>query len=147
MKKDILTLLQQARSDDERDWLVMQLSLDNLAPELREAVWAASILRWFDIEYLKATLNNTAFNRFDDLIALSFVEPFESRGYNIHERSRKLLEKHLWNEKPEYYRQLSLNALTYCSTQNLEDTLWMIEYISHMLVAKPKQGPGEFNSI
>ena len=145
--EDILTRLRQARSDEEREWLVMQLSLDNMNAELREAVWAASILRWFDAEYLKATLNNSAFDRFDDLIHLSFVEPFENRGYNIHERSHKLLEKHLWDERPEYYRQLSQRASAYCFSQDLEDTGWMIEYICHLLVAEPERGVNEFRNI
>ena len=54
MEKDIFGYWKDANSDEERDWLVMQYSLDSLRPELQEAIWAASILRWFDEEYLKA---------------------------------------------------------------------------------------------
>ncbi|TVL97154.1 MAG: hypothetical protein CV087_22730 [Candidatus Brocadia sp. WS118] len=145
--QDIFKLLQNAGSEEERDWIVMQFSLDNLKPELQEAVWGASLLRWFDEKYLKATLNNPAFNGFEELIALSFVEPFGDRGFNIHERSRKMLEKHLWHEKAEYYLTLSQRACEYCSSQNLEDVEWMIEYTGHLLITNPVEGSNQFENI
>jgi len=147
MKKDLLLLLQEAKNEEEREWIIMQLSLNNLTPEIQEAVWAASILGWFDKDYLKAVLNKPSLNFFNDLIGLSYVERFENKGYNIHERSRKLLEKRLWEDKLHYYRGLSLRASDYCFTQNLEETNWMIEYICHLLIVKPEQGAYKFYNI
>ncbi len=146
MSTDILSLLQQAKTPAERSWLLMQLSLESLSSELQEAVWAAAVLRWFDESYLKAVLDNPAFSSFEQLISLSYLEPFENRGYNIHELSRKLLQQRLWDERPDYYRQLSSRAAEYCAKQNLDDFEWNCEYICHLLIANPEHGADKFNS-
>ncbi|MBE9472161.1 MAG: hypothetical protein IMY75_08670, partial [Chloroflexi bacterium] len=97
----LLTRLQAAQSDEEREWLVMQFSLDNMTPAVREAVWAAAIPHWFDADFLAALLDERgerAEELYQALQEFSFVEVFPGRGYNLHERSRALLLGRLWQD-------------------------------------------------
>src|SRR5262245_18492844 len=99
MNDDLLSKLVAAQRDEELEWLAMQFSLDSLAPEVHEAVWAAAIPHWFDVHFLVALLDKPeteTLSIFKQLLALSFIEPFQDRGYNIHERSRSLLLQRLW---------------------------------------------------
>jgi tetratricopeptide (TPR) repeat protein len=133
MSGDILAQLQAAGSDEEREWLVMQFSLDNLPPATREAVWAAAIPHWFDADFLAALLDEPGFG-FENLVALSFVEPFPGRGYNLHEGSRALLLRRLWEEDAGRYRELSQRAAAYCGGQDQTDTGWRVETVYHQLL-------------
>jgi tetratricopeptide (TPR) repeat protein len=147
MSDDLLSKLLAAPSDEEREWVVMQFSLDSLAPEIREAVWAAAIPHWFDANFLAALLGKSEAETlpiFKQLLALSFIEPFQEWGYNIHERSRSLLLQRLWHHDQPRYRQFAQRAANYCSNQDQSDTGWRIEYIYHLLIADPEQGATEF---
>jgi tetratricopeptide (TPR) repeat protein len=146
MKEDLLARLQAAQSDEEREWLVLELSLSNLPAPVREAVWAAAIPHWFDAAYLAALLADpdltslTPFGGLEALTSLSFVEPLPGRGYNVHERTQTLLRDRLWQTDRERYRDLSHRAANYCADQDQDDTGWRAETIFHLLVAEPDAG-------
>ena len=134
----LLTRLQAARSDEEREWLVMQFSLDNVAPAVREAVWVAAIPHWFDAGFLAALLDERgerAQELYQALQEFSFVEVFPGRGYNLHERSRALLLGRLWQDDQARYRELSQRAAAHCAGQDQTDTGWRVETIYHQLLA------------
>ncbi|MBE2197833.1 MAG: tetratricopeptide repeat protein, partial [Anaerolinea sp.] len=136
--QEFLSKLEAAQSDEEREWLVMQFSLDSLSPALRAAVWAAAVPHWFDQPYLNAILGDEAALSeadFQTLCGLSFVEPFPERGYNVHERTRELLLARLWDDAPDRYRELSGRATAYCAGQEQEDTGWRVETLYHQLLA------------
>ena len=139
----LLTRLQAAQSDEEREWLVMQFSLDNMAPAVREAVWAAAIPHWFDADFLAALLDERgerAQELYQALQEFSFVEVFPGRGYNLHERSRALLLGRLWQDDQARYRELSQRAAAHCAGQDQTDTGWRVEMVYHLLVAEPDRG-------
>ena len=142
MSEDILARLLAADSDEEREWLVLSLSLDNLPPTIRAAAWAAAIPHWFDQAFLNALLGDTPLSTadFQTLCDLSFVEPLPGRGYNVHERTRSLLLTRLWRDDPEQYQQLSRYAAIYCATQDQEDTAWRVEWIYHLQIVNPDEG-------
>jgi tetratricopeptide (TPR) repeat protein len=143
MTNDLLPRLQAAQSDEEREWLVMQFSLESVDPGMREAVWVAAIPHWFDGPFLTALLDEPEAeigHILEKLVDLSFVEPFPGRGYNVHKRSRTLLLTHLWRENPDRYRNLSRRALAFAERQNHMDVAWRIEIIYHQLVAEPDNG-------
>jgi len=145
----LLAQLQAAQSDEEREWLVMQLSLANMAAPLRQAVWAAAIPHWFDAGFLAALLDEEdeqAYELYQALQVPSFVEPFPGRGYNLHERSRALLLQKLWGEERERYRELSRRAAAYCARQDQADTGWRVETVYHLLVADPDRGADQLQS-
>jgi tetratricopeptide (TPR) repeat protein len=149
MSDDLLTQLQAAQSDEEREWIVLQFSLNNLDPAVREAVWAAAIPHWFDAPFLSALLDNPGFassEHFSSLLALSFIESFPGRGYNVHERTRALLLKRLWQDDREKYRTLSRRAADYCAWEE-SDTLWRVETISHLLIADPDRGVSQLIDV
>jgi superfamily II DNA or RNA helicase/tetratricopeptide (TPR) repeat protein len=146
---DLLSKLMAASSHEEREWLVMQFSLDNLASEVSEGVWAAAIPHWFDANFLAVLLDKSDAETlpiFKQLLALSFIEPFQERGYNIHERSRSLLLQQLWHDDQPRYLKFAQRAADYCSNQDQSDMGWRIEYIYHLLIAHPEQGATEFAS-
>ena len=149
MTDNLLSELSKASSDEEREWIVMQFSLNNLAPELQEAVWAAAIPHWFDVSFLAALLDKTATEThpiFEQLLTLSFIESFQGRGYNVHERSRSLLLRQLWKTDQPRYRELAQRAADYCVEQDQSDTGWRIEYVYHLLIADPDEGVREYQS-
>jgi len=136
---DLLAHLQSARSEEEREWLVMRFSLDSLDPAVREAVWAAAIPRWFDQKFLAALLgqpDDASFSRMvEKLLTCSFVETFPGRGYNLHERTRALLLKQLWEYEKPRYRKLNRSAADYCSHQDASDPQWRVAELYHLLLA------------
>ena len=67
MSDDLLSRLQAAGSDEEREWLVMELSLDSLEPALRQALWAAAVPHWFDDSFLAALLDEEELRAFETL--------------------------------------------------------------------------------
>jgi tetratricopeptide (TPR) repeat protein len=149
MSSDLLAQLQSAKNDEEREWIVLQFSLSNLEIVVRKAVWAAAVSHWFDEAFLGAILDTPTYSssdHFHNLISLSFIEPFPGRGYDVHERTRILLLKRLWDEDHDQYRLLSQRAADYCSTQDQADTAWRIETIYHLLVAHPDKGADELRS-
>jgi len=132
MSGDLLARLQAARSDEEREWLVLQFNLESLDPALREAAQAAAIPHWFDAEFLAVILDRPADETrplFERLIALSFVEPFPGRGHDVHERTRALLLNRLWQDDRERYREWSRRAAAYCERRDRSDPAWRIEAI------------------
>jgi tetratricopeptide (TPR) repeat protein len=145
---DFLEQLQAAKTDKERDWLVMKFSLDALDPEVREAVWAAAIPRWFDRAFLAEVLNrgiDENFERnFEKLLSLPFVEVFQGRGYNVHERSRNLLLNRLWADDASHYRELNKRAANYCGRQVQSDILWRVALLYHLLLSDENRGVVEF---
>jgi len=157
MTMDILQQIQAAQTQKEREWILMQFSLDGLTPELREAVWAAAIPHWFDKAFLDALLQKSVSNQdFETLKDLSYVEKFErglisegyklENGWNVHERTRNLLLEKLWQNQPERYRELNRRAAEYCAKQDQKNTIWRIEYLYHALLAENDGAADEFSS-
>jgi tetratricopeptide (TPR) repeat protein len=153
--QDFLSKLQNAH-ESERDWLVMEFSLQSLSETLRQAVWAAAIPHWFDRDFLNAVLTDPLKDSdFKTLTELSFVEIYPGRGFNVHERSRKLLLDKLWLDNKAYYQKLSKAAAAYFKKQNQNAIDWRIETLYHGLLANNrtaeesfiKQGLDWFNSF
>jgi tetratricopeptide (TPR) repeat protein len=139
--RDFLEKLNATDSKTEKEWLTLEFSLENLPGNVRELVWAAAVPHWFDRNFLAALLNETPRKaQFDALLDLSFVEPYPGRGHAVHERSRKLLLDKLWQSRPSQYRKLSARAAAYCAKQDRNDTAWRVEWIYHLLIAKPEVG-------
>ncbi|MCP4421919.1 MAG: hypothetical protein GY805_35345, partial [Chloroflexi bacterium] len=148
MAEDIFARLQSAKSDEEREWLLLEMNLAQLPPDVQEMVWAAAVPHWFDIPYLAAVLDMPAEKRtyWEELTALNFVESFPGRGFNIHERTRHMLLNRLWQENQDNYRELSQRAAAYCAKQDQEDPTWRIEWIYHLLIAQPEEGASQLQN-
>jgi tetratricopeptide (TPR) repeat protein len=126
----------QTTGESERDWLVMEFSLQNLSEVLRQAVWAAAIPHWFDHDFLNAVLANPLKDsEFQALTELSFFEAYPERGFNVHERSRTLLLNRLWLTNKARYQKLSKRAAAYCKKQDQKVAAWRIETLYHSLLA------------
>ncbi len=138
----LLEQLQACSTQDERERLLMRFTLERLPEHLRAAVQAAAVPRFFDRAFLNALLDqplNEA--QFAELIGLSYIEPYPGEGrFNVHERSRKLLQEKLWQEDEALYREISRRASQYCEKQDQNDTTWRTETVYHQLVAEPDKG-------
>ena len=100
---------------------------------------AATILNWFDYEYLKSILPfNLTIEMFNQLINLSHVEKFTGMGFNIHERTRNMLLSKLWETNKLRFKTLSRLALEYSMTQNQSDIQWKIDSLYHCLISNSK---------
>ncbi len=127
---DILARLQAASTQSEREWLVLELSLNRLSPVVQQAVWAAAIPHWFTQDFLAALLGEESWAEFetsggwDTLISQSFVETFPNYGYNLHERAREQLLARLWQDDVARYRDLSHKAYQYCQTHHQQLDCW-----------------------
>ena len=143
MSTDLLSRLQAATSDEEREWVVLEFSLENLEKDVRDAVWVAAIPHWFNEDFLAALLQTSPSevkNVYERMKELSFVELFPGRGYNVHERTRRLLLQEMWRDSRDRYLQLSQRALDYCAAQNQDDSIWRVEWLYHLLIADTDDG-------
>lgn len=121
MKTDIfLEKLKISSSEDERNWLITQNLINQLPPELSQAVWAAAIPHWFNAEILASLLPeyiDLIEKLYSQLQNLPFVEPFLGRGFNIHEVPRRLILQYLWKERHDEFINLSMHAANYFAQQ------------------------------
>jgi tetratricopeptide (TPR) repeat protein len=139
MTNQFLTRLAAAQTEEERSWIVTETLLETLVPELASAVWAVAIPHWFNAPILAALrpeLAAEAERLYTELQALSFVEVFPERGYNIHERTRKLMLSHLWQENAEKFRLLSARAAEYFARSSRPED--QIEWLYHLIVVDTK---------
>ncbi len=144
MNADFLARLVQAQTEEEKDWLLAELSLSVLSPELRAMALSAAVPHWFDANILGALqpdLAQQAEALYLQLQRLSFVEVFPDRGYNIHERTRKAMLKHLWETDREAFKQFSQRLVDYFGAEN---TTNRIEQIYHAVVADFEAGSNQF---
>jgi tetratricopeptide (TPR) repeat protein len=141
-----LAQLQACEHQDERDRLSLNFSLSRLPEVLRAAVQAAAVPRFFDRAFLNALLDQSLDEaQFAELTGLSYIEPYPGEGrFNVHERSRKLLQEKLWQEDEALYREISRRALQHCVKQDQDDTTWRIETVYHRLIAEPDDGVRTF---
>ena len=77
MADDLLARLQEAQSDEEREWIVLANLVQGLPQGMQMAVWAATIPHWFDKPFLQSLLSEPeqaefeAGGGFETLITLS----------------------------------------------------------------------------
>ena len=134
--KDLLEQLSAIADNEERNWLITQSLLDTLPQDLTSLVWAASIPHWFNTQILTALRPELADKvelLYYQLQSLPFVEPYAQRGHNIHELTRQLMLRKLWNERPQEYVLLSKRVSDYLSSQK-QDSEIAIEYFYNLLV-------------
>lgn len=150
MSNDFLSRLQAAKTDEEREWVVLEFSLQNLEKVIQDAVWASAIPHWFDTNFLAALLQKSVGqveSIYKRMQGLSFVEVFPNRGQNIHERTRKLLLKRLWEQDVEKYRELSRRAAEYSGDQDQADVGWRVEWIYHLLISEPDDAASRIQGV
>jgi len=140
--QELLEQLQACESQEERDWLSLRFSIAQLPKELQAAVRAAAVPRFFDRAFLNALLDHPLDEgQFAELLEQSYIEPYPGKErYNVHERSRRLLQEKLWQEDELLYREFSGRAFAYCRSQDQKDITWRIETIYHQLIAEPNKG-------
>uniref|UniRef100_UPI0040578BD8 tetratricopeptide repeat protein n=1 Tax=Candidatus Electronema sp. TaxID=2698783 RepID=UPI0040578BD8 len=110
---------------------------------------AAAVPRFFDCAFLNALLDQPLDEaQFIELTGLSYIEPYPGEGrFNVHERSRKLLQEKLWQEDEALYREISRRAFAYCKKQDQNNLTWRIETVYHQLVAEPEKGASVLDNI
>ena len=143
MNAEFLTRLAQAQTEEEKDWLLAELSLSVLSPELRAMALAAAVPHWFDANILAALQPDLAQQTealYLELQHLPFVEVFPDRGYNIHERTRKAMLKHQWETDEEAFKQFSQRLVDYFGAENTN----RIEQIYHAVAADFEAGSSQF---
>ena len=143
MNAEFLARLVQAQTEEEKDWLLAELSLSVLSPELRAMALAAAVPHWFDAKILAALqpdLAQQAEALYLELQHLPFVERFADRGHNIHERTRKAMLKHLWETDEEAFKQFSQRLVDYFGAENTN----RIEQIYHAAIADFEAGSSQF---
>ena len=143
MNAEFLARLAQAQTEEEKDWLLAELSLSVLSPELRAMALPAAVPHWFDANILAALqpdLAQQAEALYLELQHLPFVEGFADRGHNIHERTRKAMLKHLWETDEEAFKQFSQRLVDYFGAENRN----RIEQIYHAVMADFEAGSSQF---
>ena len=144
MTDDFLQKLLSAKTDDERSWLSTQNLLSSLPEKVQRTVFAAAIPHWFNEEILKSLLPDIAAeidSIYSRIQSLPFTEPYQGRGSNIHESTRKIILNYLWENNLNLYKSLSKNASGYFSA-NLEknnDKQIRVEQIYHAVIAESEE--------
>jgi hypothetical protein len=139
---NLLDHLQACASQEERDWVALHFSIAQLSEPLQAAVQTAAVPRFFDCAFLNVLLDQPLDEaQFAELVSLSYIESYPGVGrFNVHERSRKLLQEKLWQEDKALYREISRRAFAYCKKQDQDDTTWRIETVYHQFIVEPKEG-------
>ena len=147
MNQTHLDQLAQATTEEERNRIVLEMSLARLHPELLEAVQAAAIPHWFDFNYLSALIGEDASDLiYDELLDQSFVEHIPGRGYAIHERTRYPLLDKIWEEDQAQFRLISGYAADHCAKQD-DGSYWQSEEIYHRLISDIDIGLDRFQQM
>ena len=149
MRRDFLSELQNAPTDEEREWIVLSLSLDGLPKNLQGAVWAAAVPHWFDAAFLASLLGNSlpeVRSLMIDLESLSFVESVEGLGYCVHERTRQLMLGRLWRDDRKRFVALSARAASFCARFGEDYPNIAIEKIYHLLISDLDLGISELRA-
>ncbi|MEN9985743.1 MAG: hypothetical protein RI925_1245 [Pseudomonadota bacterium] len=138
----ILAQLQAAQGDPQALTLAtLNIVLEARGPQLRPLIEAAAIPHWFDHHILSALLPEQAISAdaFTALTALPMVEPFQGKGWNVHESTRLALRRWLAVKHPERLRQLSAHAAAHFQTQPDAE----VEMLYHCLLADPDNAAGQ----
>ncbi|MBI5876545.1 MAG: tetratricopeptide repeat protein [Chloroflexi bacterium] len=143
---DLFQRMQSAASDDERHWLVTQSLLSTLPVEVAATVYAAAIPHWFTSDVLAALqpdLRAHIGDFYTAIQALPFVEPFQGRGHNIHELTRRVILQHLWQNDRDAFVRLSQHATDYFSSIANDERYIAIERVYHLVVVDTERGTDE----
>ncbi len=134
---DFLARLQAATSEEEKSWMLMEFSLNQLSPTVREAVWAAAIPHQFDEKFLRTLLeNNLTAEDWKTLLSQSYLE---------HLWNGLLLAK-LFQDDPQRYRELNRRAANYCEQQNQQELRWRVTTLYHQVLADLDRIADKFDS-
>jgi tetratricopeptide (TPR) repeat protein len=114
--EELLARVNQAETEADRQWILLELQLSQMPEDLVSALWAAAVPHWFDADVLVALrpeLAERAEELYRQLQELTFVEEFAGRGHNVHELTRDVLLGKLWAERREEFLELSRRAADY----------------------------------
>jgi len=132
MPDNFLEQLLAAKSAEEETKILLKM----LPVDISRAAWAVAIPHWFNAEIIAILLPDMAAQAEDLYVQLqrqSFVEPFQDRGHNIHELTRKRILNLWWHERRPEYRRISESAHSFFSSK--EGDIHAIEAAYHYLVS------------
>ena len=138
----ILAQLKAAQGNPQALTLAtLNIVLEARGPQLRPLIEAAAIPHWFDRDILTALLPEQAISEetFTALTALPMIEPFQGKGWNVHESTRLALRHWLAAEHPERLRELSARAADHFHPQPDAE----VETLYHRLLADPEHAAGQ----
>ena len=142
--EEILKRVQQAETETERQWILLELQMSQMSDELVSMLWAAAIPHFFDANILAALrpeLAEQAEKLYENLKALTFVEKFPKQGYNIHELTRNVLLNQLCQQDKDEFLSLSQRAADYFFAEKMsseED----VEFCYHEILNEGKAQTG-----
>jgi tetratricopeptide (TPR) repeat protein len=136
MIPDVLTLLEQTTSAEERTWILTDAYLKVLPPDVAEAARAAAVPHWFDVPALAALLQTDAANAerlYQQLQTLSFVESFGDLGHNVHDLTRAgVLAQYFVKIQSELFKTYNQRAQAYF--KQFDDPQHVVEAVYHLLI-------------
>jgi hypothetical protein len=142
-----LAQIQQA-SESEKNWTVTNLILQNVQPDLREAIQAAAVPHWFNPRILAALLSvhkTEAINLYEKMKVFIFTEKFGILGHTIHGVTRDAILWNLVNHQLNRLQNYSNYAWTYFS-QFDDDAQSAVEATYHLLIANSQIGLKRFKN-
>jgi len=120
--EELLKRVQQAETETERQWILLELQMSQMPHDLVSMLWAAAIPHFFDANILAALrpeLAEQADKLYEKLKTLTFVEEFPKQGYNIHELTRNVLLNQLWQQDKDEFLRLSERAADYFFSEKM----------------------------
>ncbi|MGB3515677.1 MAG: tetratricopeptide repeat protein [Elainellaceae cyanobacterium] len=136
--EELLKRLQQAETEMDRQWVLLELQMSQMSDEMTSMLWAAAVPHFFDAKVL-AALRPELQDRADELYAalktLTFVEEFPKYGHNVHELTRDVLLSQLWRQNQAEFLRLSEQLADYFfdrETSSEED----VEFAYHEILSE-----------
>ena len=114
--EELLERVQQAETEADRQWILLEMQMSQMPDDLVSVLWAAAVPHFFDAEVLAALrpkLADESERLYADLQRLTFVEEFVGQGQNVHELTRDVLLARLWSQRRDEFLGLSKRAADY----------------------------------
>jgi tetratricopeptide (TPR) repeat protein len=140
----LLKRVQEAETETERQWILLELQMNQMPNDLVSMLWASAIPHFFDANILAALrpeLAKQAEKLYENLKSLTFVEEFPDQGYNLHELTRNVLLNKLWQDDREEFLRLSQRVADYFfqeKTSSEKD----VEFCYHEILSEGKAQTG-----
>ena len=132
----LLIELANANTDAEKSWISLQFNLGNQPDVVRNAVFAASVPHWFDqpmLEYLLESKFSKA--EFESLVQLPYIERYDENSWNVHDKTRLLLLRHLSKLGNSIFKRFSRKSAAWARKRQAVSPIWTIEAVYHSVLA------------
>jgi NTE family protein len=134
MSDALLSALASAKGEDDRAWVFLEASIEGLDEAVRDSLFAACIPHRFDASFLDALQKSptaAAVAGLDRLVELGFAASDRRGGYWMHDETRRLVLRRMWQSDRKRFAALNSRAAAHLASLERDDAKRYAEFIYH----------------